>query len=150
MGTPYCGNIPFSTCRLLDMHPVVRILTMWILIVSLSLQGSAAAISLPCTMGHSAEAGEHAGDCDESAMLSSEAPQQADTEVARQEAPCHEGCDRHHTACQSCSGCYLGASAPPPVAPAALTAEHSESDVTHPASSFKGWIPSRLERPPRA
>lgn len=148
--TPYCGNIPFSKCNLIDMRPFVRILAIWILIVSLSAQGSAAAITLPCMMGHPSEAGQHGDDCDESAMMVSKAPQQAGADRAQQELPCHDGCDRQHTSCQSCSGCCLGASAPPPVAAAALTAEHFDNDVTPPVSSFKGWIPSRLERPPRA
>jgi len=141
-------DIPFSTCRLIDMRPFVRILTIWILIVSLAVQGSAVAITAPCTMGHPSETGQHVDDCGESAAMLSKTPQQADVDLAQQELPCHDGCDRQHTSCQSCSGCCAGASAPPPVAASALTAEHFDSGVTSPVSSFKGWIPSLLDRPP--
>lgn len=143
-------NIPFSKCRLIYMRPFARILTIWILIVSLAVKGSAVAITSPCTIGHPAETGQHVDNCEESAAMLSKTPQQADVDLAQLELPCHDGCDRPHTSCQSCSGCCPGDSAPPPVAASALTAEQFDSGVTSQVPSFKGWIPFLLERPPRA
>jgi hypothetical protein len=129
---------------------------LWILIVSLPVQGIAAAITSPCTMAHTSSASPDAtvmDDCDEHEMTmpmaKSKAQAHASADATDQDTPCDSGSHQKHSSCRACSACYVGASAPPPFAIAGFPAEHFSTDYVSPVSSFTGWIPSRIERPPR-
>lgn len=138
------------------MRPLVRVLLLWILIASLPVQGIAAAIKFPCTMPHTsiASVGAEAKDeCDDPDMMMSSAQptaqEHASAAVAHQKMPCDQGGHQKHSSCRACSACSFGASAPPPVTAANGPVEHFASDYLSLVSSFSGWIPSRIERPPR-
>jgi len=140
------------------MRSIVRIVMLWILIVSLPVQGIAAAITLPCTMAHTSSSSVSpdatvVDDCDEHEMTmpmaQSKAAAHASTGTAHQDTPCDNGSHQKHSSCRACSAGYVGASAPPPFAVAAFPAEQFATDYVSPISSFTGWIPSRIERPPR-
>ena len=126
---------------------------LWLLIVSLPVQGIAAAITLPCTIAHSSIAGtgaESMDDCDESEMMMSKAPDHAGADVAQQHKPCDQGSHGAHSSCRACCACSVGASAPPPFTVAGAPVQNFPNGHISPTSSFTGWIPSRIERPPRA
>jgi hypothetical protein len=138
------------------MRPLVRILVLWILIASLPVQGIAAAIKFPCTMAHTsiASAGAEAmDDCDDPDMMMPSAQPTAQEHdsavVAHQKMPCDQDGHQKHSSCPACSACSVGASAPPPVTAPNVLVEHFASDYLSPVYSFSGWIPSRIERPPR-
>lgn len=126
------------------------------MIVSLPMQGIAAAIKLPCAMmmTHAATADSQAADMDDcdDAEMAIDQPQtveQAGAAMDHADAPCSMDSHQKHSSCRACSACYLGASAPPPLFLAGLPTAHYTNDYLSPASSFTGWIPSRIERPPR-
>jgi hypothetical protein len=141
---------------LISMRSIVRIVMLWILIVSLPVQGIAAAITSRCTMVHTSSASPGAtvmDDCDEHEMTmpmaQSEASAHASADAAHQDTPCDNGSHQKHSSCRACSAGYVGASAPPPFAVGAFPAEQFATDYVSPISSFTGWIPARIERPPR-
>jgi hypothetical protein len=126
---------------------------LWILIVSLPLQGIAAAIAMPCTMAHAtltAPGIQSMEDCDEPEMMMSKAPDHSGADVAQQQNHCDQGAHGTHSSCRACCACSVGASAPPPFAVARAPALRFENNHISPTPSFTGWIPSRIERPPRA
>jgi hypothetical protein len=131
---------------------------LWILIVSLPLQGIAAVMIFPCTMSmaHTRAANSHGADmddCDDPDMMvemaQPKAQQDAAADVSHQDMPCGKDLHQKPSSCRTCSACYVGASAPPPVYVAEPTAAHFTNNYIRPASSFTGWIPFRIERPPR-
>jgi hypothetical protein len=63
--------------------------------------------------------------------------------------PCDQRAHQKHSSCGTCNACSVGASAPPPFPIASVPIEHFASNYTPSISSFSGWIPSRIERPPR-
>lgn len=154
-GAVSCGHVIFACARLIYMRPFVRVLMLWILIVSLPVQGIAATITSPCRMAHTTSASPEAtvmDDCDEHemAMSMTQSTAQAHASVAADhDMPCDSGAHQKHSSCRACSAGYIGASAPPPFAVAGLPAEQFATDSVSPISSFTGWIPSRIERPPR-
>lgn len=134
------------------MRPLIRLVMLWILIVSLPVQGIAASVKLPCTMAHAFVASQTVDtrdDCDETGMMMAKASHLASNGVAHQDTPCDQGSHQKHPSCRACSACCVGASAPPPFEISALPVEHFVSDYISPTSSITGWIPSRIERPPR-
>lgn len=139
------------------MRPFVRIVMLWILIASLPVQGIAAAIKLPCTMTHASMASAGGGSmdgCDDPDMMMSsaqlKAQEHASAAAVHQDMPCDQGGHQKHSSCRGCSACSVGTSAPPPFTVARVPAEHSASDYISPISSLSGWVPSRIERPPRS
>ena len=132
------------------MRHLARIIVLWILIVSLPVQGFAAAIGLPCTMAHASAASAGAAsvdDCDHADMRMPQA--QAGGDSAHQGQPCDQGGDHKHASCRACTACCVGAAAPPPFAFAGLEVHRCATHGIPSVSSFAGWIPSRIERPPR-
>lgn len=151
-----CPYVIFACDRLIYMRLLVRTLMLWLLIVSLPVQGIAATIKLPCTMAHASIAGAGAESMDDCAdpgvmmsMAQPKAQEHAGANVAHQDMPCDQGGHQEHSSCRACSACWVGASAPPPFALTILPEEHFANDTLPPGSSFTGWIPSRIERPPR-
>lgn len=152
-----CEYVIFAYAKLVTMRPLARIIMLWIMIVSLPLQGIAATIGLPCTMAHalvSNAATETADACDDAAMVMPiqhdlTRQDQAGAKVEHEDAPCDQHEHGKGSSCHACSACWIGASAPPPFAvPGQLPGPHTSlafSSIT----SHSGWIPSRLERPPR-
>jgi hypothetical protein len=138
------------------MRSLFRIVMLWIVIASLPVQGIAAAIKLPCTMAHTGAASpgvEPMDDCDEPGMAMSAAQpgmqEQVIASTDRQATPCDKDSGQKHSSCRSCAGCHMGTFAPPSFAGAAPASAHFTYDYSSPASSFKGWIPARIDRPPR-
>jgi hypothetical protein len=133
------------------MRPFVHTLMLWILIVSLPAQGVAAAITITCTIAHASAPRAGAGpvdDCADSGMT----PQQAQGFVGgrvHRGMPCDQGGHHKHASCLACTGCCAGASAPPPSLFAGLHGGRIAERCARAAPSFTGWIPSRIERPPR-
>lgn len=122
-----------------------------ILIVSLPMQGSVAAIKFPCMMSHSLTAAqdtEAMDDCDEPDMVMPKAQQLAGTDDDH-EAPCHQGSHDKHSSCRSCCAGAIGTAAPPPCAAVIPPTAHVVDDDVSPIVSLTGGIPSRIERPPR-
>lgn len=150
-----CSHVIFACARLIYMRLLVRTLMLWILIVSLPLQGIAATIKFPCTMAHSSMASpgaESMDSCDDSDMMAMPQPkatERASSVFVHQDVPCDQGEHQKHSSCRACAACCVGASAPPPFAFASFPVAHFANDYVAPASSFAGWIPSRIERPPR-
>lgn len=141
------------------MRPLVRILMLWILIVSLPVQAIAGATALPCTMtmAHTSAASRQTAGmegCDDPdmavAMTRPTAQRVAGADVGHQDMPCGEDSHHKHSTCRTCSACHVGASAPPPFYIAEPAAAHFANNYIAPASSFTGWIPFRIERPPRS
>ena len=144
------------------MRPLIRLVMAWILIVLLPVQAGVAAIKLPCVvMQSSAEIEDISGagqeresmdDCDESKIMVPDASKHGAADSGHQDMPCHDEMGAKHSSCRSCSACSAcctGASAPPPLAAAVPMTDHVVTDDVSPISSFTGWIPSRVERPPR-
>jgi hypothetical protein len=141
------------------MRPLIRLVVAWILIVLLPVQAGVAAIKLPCVVMQSSAGSqdisgesqdrESMDDCDESKTVAPEAPEHAAADSADQEMSCHDEMDGKRSSCLSCSACCTGDSAPPPLANAVPVTDHAVTDDISPISSFTGWIPSRVERPPR-
>jgi len=147
-----CAHVMFACARFGNMRPLVRLIILWILIVSLPLQGSAASVKLPCTMAHGSITSQNADvmdDCDEPATMIARASQHASNAVAHQGMPCDQGSHQEHPSCRACSACCVGASAPPPFEVPAPAMEHFEYAYISLPPSITGWIPSRLDRPPR-
>lgn len=115
------------------MRRPFRILMLWLLLASLPLQGIAAAFASPCRMAH-----RPAG-----------AAMHARASAARPDPLC--GMDKHpaHKSCRGCCACHVASSAPPPFAAPGPVAPGFARDRIVPAPSSTGWIPSRIERPPR-
>jgi hypothetical protein len=133
------------------MRPFVHILMLWILIVTLPLQAVAAAINVTCTMAHESAPGATAAafdDCGDAGTAMPQATEQIRGDV-RPHMPCDQSGHHKHASCLACAGCCAGASAPPPFAFAGPYARHVAARYAHSPSSFTGWIPSRIERPPR-
>jgi hypothetical protein len=124
---------------------------LWILIVSLPAQGVAAAINITCPMAHVSAPGAGAaplGDCNDAGM----APPQARRFVnghPHRGMPCDQGGHHKYASCLACAGCCAGASAPPPFSFAGLYGQDIAERHAHAACAFTGWVPSRIERPPR-
>jgi hypothetical protein len=138
------------------MFRLARILMLWMLIVSLPVQGIAGAITLPCTMAHGDAAESTAAQedqCDDPDMSMqaehSTAAKSAAGVTSQADAPCEKCTHKQHSSCRACTGCGVGASAPPPFAAAGSPQAHFANVYINPTSSFTGWIPSRIERPPR-
>lgn len=134
------------------MSPLIRLIVLWILIVSLPIQGIAASVRLPCTMAHGSAASQSIGvrdNCDDQAMMSAKVSHNASTAAAHNDIPCDQGSHQKHPSCSACSACCVGASAPPPLGMSFSPVEYFASDYISPNSSITGWIPSRIERPPR-
>lgn len=128
------------------------------MIVSMPLQGIAAAIKSPCMMlAHFAAASSQSmnmDDCDDTDMMMGPGPSGA-VETAGHAAdhddmPCYKDAHQKHASCRLCSACHTGAFAPPPFLIGELTPTYLADHYIFPALSFTGWIPSRIERPPRA
>lgn len=143
-------------CYFRPMRSLLRLLLLWILIVSLPLRGIAAEIALPCTMAHTSAASP--GAAPTGASVDPHA-----TPIVRSVTQHHAGAvsappdlnvdNASHPASSSghaCCVCHVGVSAPPPFAVAGSLAARFAKDRVSPIVSFTGWIPSRLERPPRA
>jgi hypothetical protein len=138
------------------MRSLVQIFMLWILIVSLPLRGIAAEIPLPCTMVHaSADSAARAMECcdHEGMMMGMGQPAahaHADADPAHQDTPCHNDSSPTHSSCRVCCACHVGVAVPPAFAVLDPVVAHFTENPVSPISSFTGWIPSRIERPPRA
>lgn len=121
---------------------------LWILVVTLPLRGIAAGVALPCAIAHTSAAASstHAmGDCDHHA-----AHAHVDAPALHRNAPCHEKSSSSHDSCRVCCAGHVGVAAPPTFGGLEPPAARVAQDTLSPVSSFTGWIPSRIERPPRA
>lgn len=138
------------------MRPWIRILMLWIMIVSLPMRGIAGAVTYSCAMTHASMANRAVAslqDCDDPEMtmpmVQPHARVHAGADIAHRDKPCDQGSCQKHSSCRACPACHVGAAAPPSIAivevPAASLANRSIS----PAPFFTGWIPSGLDRPPR-
>ena len=138
------------------MRSFVRILMLWILILSLPMQGIAAAVNMPCSMAHASMASpdlEVMDGCEDHNMAIPMAQPKAEeyaSNTAHQAMPCEKDSHQKHSSCRTCCACHIGASAPPPFVLAGSPVEHFANNTQPSVSSFAGWIPSRIERPPRA
>jgi len=138
------------------MRRLTRILMLWMLIVSLPIQGIAGAITLPCTMVHTEAASATAAvedECDDPEMsmpaAHSGAQDSAKEASSHGSPPCEKCTHNQHSSCRACANCGLGASAPPSFAGSRAPRADFANAYINPTSSFTGWIPSRIERPPR-
>lgn len=138
------------------MRRVGRILLLCILIVSLPVQGVVGVLAWPCTMNHSSRANPEAMEmdgCDEPEMSVAALPPDTLNAVghvaSHSGGPCEKCSHTKHSSCRACSACTAGAAAPPPVAAVASLAARVTGFPTPRTSSFTGWIPARIERPPR-
>ena len=132
------------------MRLLIRTIMLCILIVSLPVQGVVAAIPMKCPMSHSSDAGPGTGSIDDSEareMMTAQSQSRASVDDISG-MPCHQGVDGKHS-CRTCSACSIGPSAPPPFAPVISQAEQCVGGEDSPIPSFKKWIASRIERPPR-
>lgn len=149
--------IPTVSCYIDYMRKSLRLFLLRLLIVSLPMQGIAGVARFECGMRHQPlEDGsvrvDHmalAGAAHDSAQEGSHAHDAAATQDASQSA---ETCDSDHqrAGCGTCTGCCIGASAPPPVAVLTAVEEAVSSVRQFSLSSITGHIPARIERPPRA
>jgi hypothetical protein len=155
-GAVSCDHAIFACARLMCMRSLVRILMLWLLIASLPMQGIAAAMNIPCALTHGAMANPGIAPmegCDEPGMIMPAAergPQeQVSTGTTRHDMPCNKDSSQKHSSCRTCSACHIGAFAPPSYIVSAPAVTHFTDDYTSPTSSVKGWIPARIDRPPR-
>jgi hypothetical protein len=128
------------------MRALVRLLLLWILILSLPLRAVGAEIALPCRMPDTSAANpatKFIGVCDHHETIRAAVPE-------AHPAPVDKGADSAHSPRRVCCVSHVGVSAPPPLAVTVPLAAHVVRDHISPISSCIGWIPSRLERPPRA
>lgn len=140
------------------MRPLFRAILLWMMIVSIPLQGIAATIKSPCMMmsAHTELASSQTMDmdaCDDQAMLatgSSASVETAGHAGDHEDMPCHKDANQKHASCRLCSACHAGAFAPPPFSIGGLAQTYLPDHYVSPARTFTGWIPSRIERPPRA
>jgi hypothetical protein len=79
-------------------------------------------------------------DCDD-ATMAMPAPQH--------DAPCDDSVHKHGCTCHGCMGCSSGAVAPPPFFGKVPVAFHVAYEYVFSTTSFDGWVPPRIERPPR-
>jgi hypothetical protein len=124
---------------------------LWILIASLPAQGMAAAINMTCTMAHASAPSARAwlaGDCNDAGTPPPQGQGLIEGHLHRG-MPCDRGGHHGHASSLACAGCCAGASAPPPFPFAGLHGQDIAERHSLSVSSFTGWIPSRIERPPR-
>lgn len=150
-----CADL-FASCYICCMRDRLRLFFLCLLVVSLPIQGIAGVTMVECGMSHppAVDSSAHPGDLQTSGVLDDATHDEAHGHVAAAmqdggESP--DACDSSHqlSRCGTCTGCGIGACAPPPVV--ALTAvEEAVSEVQQfSLSPFTGHIPARIERPPR-
>jgi hypothetical protein len=154
--TVSCDYAIYACGRLIHMRFIVRTVMLWILIASMPVQGIAAAMRLPCALAHAAMATPGIApmeDCDEPQMMVPAAErgtqEQATTGAVLQDMPCDKDSDQKHSSCRTCGACHIGAFAPPSFISFTAAVTHFTDDYISPISSWKGWIPDRIDRPPR-
>ena len=144
-----------ACARFICMRSIVRLLLLCLLIVALPLRGIAAEIALPCTMAHTSAASsatERTGVSGHPGTVwsaHSGAQEHGDTPAVHPAKPSDKGVHSGHSSCRVCCVCHVGVSAPPPSATSGPLTAHFVKDRIFPISSFTGWIPPRIERPPR-
>jgi hypothetical protein len=140
------------------MRRYLRPIFLWMLILTLPVQGLAGALKSSCAMesnstGHFQAASERCHDgVAAMASASVHAHEALSLGANTQCHPQHCGGDENqkHSSCSACSSCCIGACAPPsfgPVVPTIALFNHLYFLTSYP---FTGFIPARLERPPRA
>lgn len=128
-----------------------RACILWILLVTIPLQGLAAAVggcclrvpaqSIASVPGNSVTEGASTMPCDDQASMQMTADGAAD-----------KGSQQHSSkagSCKPCAACSIGASAPPSVFFLKIKSEKSDSPVVTPPSLFASHISAGLERPPK-
>jgi hypothetical protein len=120
----------------------IKILLAWLLLAALPLQGMASAVQAFCGASHhasaSATAEQHAGHPAEHAEHHHDQARHADGSASK-----------HIGSCSACASCCVGAAAMVSGFSVAVDTGPAVSEFLAPSSSFSGFVPARLERPPR-
>jgi len=149
-----CKHVLLTCAKLICMRAPVRMLMLWILIVSLPLRGMAGAIISPCPMTHASLAAGGAVSMDHydefrMPMAQTQARENVSADGCNQAMACEHDSYQRHLSCRACFVCHLRVSAPAPMALTVPAIPHFTSHTISPDSSFPNWIPFRIERPPR-
>jgi len=149
-------HIILTCATLIHMRATVRMLMLWILIASLPMRGIAGAMASSCPMSHGSLATGvvlSVEPYDEFQtmipMAQTQARENVSVDNANQGMACEHESYQRHLPCRACLVCHLGASAPAPMALVVPVMAHFASYKISPDSSYPGWIPFRIERPPR-
>jgi hypothetical protein len=136
-----------GACYIAHMRHRLRLLLLCLLIVSLPVQSIAAVVTIECGMAHDSPVLDAAAPSDHAHDAGHEHAA-ATVDMDSADAGCEDG-SHHRSGCGSCTGCCLGAYAPPPeLAPTAVE-EAASGAQQFSLSPFSGHIPARIERPPR-
>lgn len=155
-----CVQFPPQPCYIGHMRSRLRSLFLCLLIVSLPVQGIAGVARSACGMAH------HPSTVDDvepdivlTVAMAGTAMQDNGHEhvdAAAQGSSSSDGdCEsdslvgHEPSSCDTCAGCGIGASAPPPVLLVNAMEEPANGLKQLSPSSFTGHIPARIERPPR-
>jgi hypothetical protein len=142
------------------MNRLLKTFLLWLLIAALPLQGVAAVVKASCGQRHHSAfmaAGHASGHAHEDGAAHHGHGDMHETMSAADDEPPNVGNDspsdsakQVHTACSACAACCVGAVAPPSSVALTSTFDKVSTALTPPASSFTGFIPPGLERPPKS
>jgi hypothetical protein len=141
------------------MVRILKTFLLWLLIAALPIQGMASVIKASCGPRHhnlpsTAAVVEHAHNANAASYQHAAFDADAFMTVAIEVTGGPEsalGSEQPMTAsyCSACAACCTGAVAPPASLSIASTFITAEAAVLPPATSFTGFIPAGLERPPK-
>ena len=139
------------------MRHRLRLYVLYLLLFSLPVQGIAGVARIACGMAHDSPVVSNISQVDVSiaVLVASNVPERghyhagAVAPTDSQSEDCDDAGSRHRTSCGTCSGCSIGAYAPPPALAVTAANEAANGAEELSPSSFSGHIPSRIERPPR-
>ena len=152
-------TVSTATCYIDHMRKRLRLFFLCLLIVSLPVQSIAGMIRVECSMSHHPldVSGVQADDMLTPMAVAMHEAEHAtshehDAPVIQDASQSSEDCDSGHqrSGCGTCAGCCIGACAPPPVVAVTAVEEAVSSVQRFTLSSLAGYIPARIERPPRA
>lgn len=159
-----------TLCQTEKMNRLLKTLLLWILIVALPLQATAAVAKASCGPRHhtvssvaSTTAGEHLHDhgdagsaphhhhaADTHAVTDHQSGGADLTNIAHDTSTQASSAEQIKTSyCSACAACCAGAVAPPSGEIRVALPNTFVAAMTPPAVSFTGIVPSALERPPR-
>ena len=82
-------------------------------------------------------------------MTQTQAPENRIAGATNQGIGCDHAAYQRHLSCRACLVCHLGVLAPAPMALMVPAVVHFPGHTISSDSSFPGWMPFRIERPPR-
>lgn len=141
------------------MNRIFKILTLWMLLLVLPVQAMATAVKISCGPNHHAMTSAPSKFSDTHVNQSGHDHQHDEHHLVQNstiDTSIQAASDQQdgsntikHSTCSACATCCVGAGAPPSSLNLAAVNAPSFAPVLLNTSSFTGFIPAGLERPPR-